>query len=260
MNGSSLRVGLMFAAVLVTPVMLAGCGESVSAGQLVDTEWELLELNGKDVLDDVSVRLELHGEDELSGTGGCNLFAGSWSRDDRSEITFDVGLATLMACDETVMGQEAAFMEALTAARTFDLVDDRLWLINADGREVAEFARLRPASLTRTEWQVVALNDGANQLASVLEEAVPTALFDTDERLSGHAGCNSYMTSFSRDGDSISIEPAALTQMACDQPIMEQEARFMEALEQAATYELGHETLYLRAENGAILVWFRDID
>ena len=41
---------------------------------------------------------------------------------------------------------------------------------------------------------------------------------------------------------------------------MEQETRFMEALEQAATYELGHETLYLRAENGAILVWFRDID
>jgi len=260
MHGSRLRLGLLLAAVLVGSVALAGCGESVSAGQLIDTEWELLELNGRDALDDVSMRLELHGDDELSGTGGCNQFAGSWSRDGRDEIAFDVGPVTLMACDDSVMGQEAAFMEALAAARTFDLADDRLWLFNADGREVAEFARLSPASLTRTEWQVVAFNDGSNQLTGVLEGTTLTALFDTDDRLSGHAGCNTYTTSFSRDGDSISIGPPGVTRMACDQPIMDQEARFLEALEQAASFELGHETLYLRAADGAILVWFRDID
>jgi heat shock protein HslJ len=113
--------------------------------------------------------------------------------------------------------------------------------------------------LLHTDWEVTALNKGQQGIVSVLEGTTLMALFETeDDRLSGQSGCNTFTTSFSRDGNEITIETPAITLMACDQPVMGQEAQFLQALEQAHTYELGHETLYLRAEDGSLLVMFRE--
>jgi heat shock protein HslJ len=39
----------------------------------------------------------------------------------------------MMACDQPIMDQEAAFLEALSATTTFDLERDELELYNAEG-------------------------------------------------------------------------------------------------------------------------------
>jgi heat shock protein HslJ len=54
--------------------------------------------------------------------------------------------------------------------------------------------------------------------------------------------------------------PIAMTLMACDQPIMDQETMYIQALERTATFELGDETLILRSEDGTMQVWFKDAD
>lgn len=246
--------------ILAVTAVLSACGSSVSAENLTGSEWQLEELNGRDVLDDVLVTMMLGEDDELSGTGGCNRFTGIWEVGEGREISLEAGGTSLMACDQAIMDQEAAFLEALALAEAFDTGDDSLRLFNADGREVAEFSVLEQARLTETRWEAVALNNGQNGLVGVLEDAIPFVIFDTDDNVSGNTGCNTFATGYSRDGDSMSIDLPASTMMACDQPIMDQEAQFFRALEQVASYELGHESLYLRAEDGSTLIWFRDAD
>jgi heat shock protein HslJ len=246
--------------LLLASVLLAACGTVGAAGNLLDTEWELEELNGRDALDDVSVTMRLSDDDELSGSGGCNRYFGTWDTGDGDEITLNASGSTMMACEQPVMDQEQAFFEALAATTTYRLDDDELELFNADGREVAEFELLEPATLTGTEWQVTAFNNGQQAIVSALDGTTLTASFDTEDNLSGNAGCNTYNAGFSRDDGEITIEQAATTLMACDPPVMEQETQFLQALTQAKTYELGHETLYLRAADGALLVSFREVD
>jgi heat shock protein HslJ len=256
-----MKSGICLGGILAIAMLLPGCGSDASADSLTNTEWELDELNGSDVLDNVSVTMKLGEDDDLSGSGGCNRYIGTWQTDDGTEITINASGTTMIACDEPIASQEQAFLSALAAAVTFDLGDDELELYNAEGKEVAEFDKLKPASLTRTDWEVTAINNGQQGVVSPLENTTLTALFELeDDRLSGQTGCNTYSTSFSRDGDEITIEPPALSLMSCDQPLMDQESQFMQALEQARTIELGHETLYLRAEDGALLVMFRDAD
>lgn len=254
-----MKTGMWLVGILAMATLLASCGSGASADALLNSEWELDELNGRDVLDDVSVTMNLKDDEELSGSGGCNRYTGTWQTDENYEITIEATGATMMACEEPILSQEQAFLEALAAAVTFDLERDELELYDAEGKEVAEFERLEPASLTRTQWEATAITNGQQGVVNVLDGTTLTALFEIeDDRLSGNTGCNTYTTTFSRDGDEITIEPAALTLMACDEPIMDQESQFMQALEQAATFELGHETLYLRGEDGALLVMFRD--
>lgn len=259
MRQSTMESGIWMIGIVAAVTLLAGCGAEASADALTNSEWELDELNGRDVLDDVSVTMFLGADGELSGSGGCNRYVGTWETEDNYQITLEASGTTMMACDEPIAGQEQAFLDALAAAVRFDLERDKLELYDSEGRAVAEFDRLRPASLTRTRWEATAITDGQQGVVPLLEGTTITALFEgADDRLSGSAGCNTYMTSFSHDGDEISIETPATTRMACDQPIMDQEVQFLQALEQASTLELGHETLYLRAEDGALLVVFRD--
>jgi heat shock protein HslJ len=160
------------------------------------------------------------------------------------------------------MDQELAFLEALTSVVRFELEDDDLEFYNAEGKEVAEFERIKPVNLMRTPWVVVAINNGENSAVPILPDTTLTALFESeDDRLSGQSGCNTFTTSYSRDGEEMTIEtPIAMTLMACDQPIMDQETMYIQALERTATFELGDETLILRSEDGTMQVWFKDAD
>jgi heat shock protein HslJ len=248
--------------LLIVSGLLAACGEEASADQLTGTKWELEELNGRDALDDVLVTMQLDKDDDLHGTAGCNQYIGSWDTGDDNEVTLEPSGMTMMACDQPVMDQEMAFLEALTSVVRFELEDDDLEFYNAEGKEVAEFERIKPANLMRTPWIVVAINNGENSAVPVLADTTLTALFESeDDRLSGQSGCNTFTTSYSRDGEEMTIEtPIAMTLMACDQPIMDQETMYIQALERTATFELGDETLILRSEDGTMQVWFKDAD
>ncbi|HEX5165583.1 MAG TPA: META domain-containing protein [Thermomicrobiales bacterium] len=257
-----MKSGIWLVGILAASMLLAGCGGEASADSLTGTKWELDELNGRDALDDVLVTMQLDDDDDLSGTSGCNRYIGSWETDDGDKITLEPSGLTMMACDQPVMDQEQAFLEALASAVRFDLGVDELELYNAEGREVAEFDRLKPINLMRTPWVVVAINDGENRAVPVLEGTTLMALFESeDDRLSGQGGCNTFTTTYSRDGEEMTIEtPIAATLMACDQPVMDQETMFFEALGRTATFELGDETLLLRSEDGSMQVWFKDAD
>lgn len=247
----------IWAALAIIPLMvLVACGDEAGSGaeSLSGTEWSLVTVQGMEVLDGTSVTMLFAEDGQLTGSGGCNRYNGTWEAGDDDALTLDAGAMTLMGCDEPIITQEQAFTGALAAAASFRLDDDTLSLRDAEGNELATFAKFEPADLTGTEWTATAYNTGQQAVSSLVDGTTITALFGDDETLTGNAGCNTYNTSYAVDGDTISIEPAATTRMACDQPVMDQETAYLAALGQAATVELGADTLNLRAADGSLLV------
>jgi len=253
------KPAIALAALVALTSVLAACGTTGQAAQLLDTSWELDELNGQDAIRDVLVSMTFGKDDKLTGTGGCNRYSGSWEHSESRKLDLTAGASTRMACEDTIMTQEQAFFQALEATTRYRLDEDELNLYNADGVEIAEFDRMRPTELTRTQWQVVAFNDGQQAVIPVLEDSTLLAVFDADDGISGQGGCNTFTGGYSRVGaNGLEIGELAQTLMACDQPIMDQETQFLQALRQAHTFELGKGTLDLRAEDGSLLVTFHE--
>lgn len=100
-------------------------------------------------------------------------------------------------------------------------------------------------------WRLLRLGDVAS--------TGPTLDFQADGRIAGHAGCNRYSASMSRDADGgLHIGPVAATKMACvDDGRMQAEAAFLAMLADVAGYRHSRSgELLLLDESGAVLAQF----
>lgn len=85
-------------------------------------------------------------------------------------------------------------------------------------------------ALTDTAWAVTAIKG-----SPTAADQHPTMTF-TAERYGGNTGCNSFSGEFTQNGSSLTLRPAAVTEMAClDGRIMTQEAQFLAALGEVAS-------------------------
>lgn len=249
--------GIWVIIALAGMVTLTACSfGSDDADDLPDSQWVLESLGGANALDDVLVTMELAEDGNLFGSGGCNRYTGTWESGSDNALTLRLGGMTLIGCPDDINNQEQAFLEALAATDTFRLEDNTLTLRDASGDTVATLTELEPAALVDTAWQLTYVNNGEGALVGIVEGTSITATFQEDGALNGSAGCNTYMTSYEVDGDAISIEPAASTRMACEEEVMDQEFAYLTALEQAASHELGVDTLTIRAADGAALAYY----
>ena len=105
--------------------------------------------------------------------------------------------------------------------------------------------------LGESSWRLASYKDGTGGLVSVLEGTTLTAAFGAEGDLSGSAGCNTFFTTYSIDGDKLTVSPAAISRQVCTEPegITEQESAYLAALQSAATFELNDDQLVVR--NGA---------
>jgi heat shock protein HslJ len=110
-------------------------------------------------------------------------------------------------------------------------------------------------SLADTSWIVVSYDGGAQGVLSALDGTTLTAAF-AGGRVSGLAGCNNDVGTFSTTQSGISIGPIAATRRFCAAPpgAMEQEADYLAALARAATYELEGDALELSAADTSVAV------
>jgi len=108
----------------------------VSAADLDGTRWTLLELNeGQPAPADAGVTLSF-GDDQFSGSGGCNNYTGSFSLGDPNPFVMTMGpiAATQKSCPEPTHGQETAYLTALGKVTQWSYVYGRLALYDADGQ------------------------------------------------------------------------------------------------------------------------------
>lgn len=192
----------------------------------------------------------------VSGSGGCNNYSAAYTLDGDS-LTIMPGPMTMMACPEPQMTIEQQLMAALGATAAYEIAGGELHLLNADGQVVATFIVLEPTSLTGVTWVATMVNNGREAVVSVLAETTITAVFDTEGRVGGSAGCNRYFAGYTVEGASIAIEPPASTRKMCAEEVMQQEQAYLAALPTAATFAIQGDELELRTADGALVASYR---
>jgi heat shock protein HslJ/membrane-bound inhibitor of C-type lysozyme len=88
--------------------------------------------------------------------------------------------------------------------------------------------------LTGATWQVTALGG-----ATLIEPERLSLNFLDAGRVAGSSGCNRIIGGFTLTGEGLQFGPMASTMMACPDPLMEQERRMLDALEQVAAFDVG---------------------
>ena len=74
--------------------------------------------------------------------------------------------------------------------------------------------------------------------------------------MSGVSGCNRYNTSYEATGNEISFGPIAGTKMACPEPEMSVEARYLELLATVATFEVDGRSMSMSDGDGTPILQF----
>jgi putative lipoprotein len=91
-----------------------------------------------------------------------------------------------------------------------------------------------PNELEDTRWVAESITGEPSA-----EGVTSTVAFAADGKVSGNAGCNDYFGSYALEGDSIGFGHMGATQKMCvHEEFMEQEARFLEALNRAERYSV----------------------
>jgi putative lipoprotein len=83
-----------------------------------------------------------------------------------------------------------------------------------------------------------------------------TLRFDSDQRASGSTGCNLYTAPMSASDTSIQLGLIATTRRACPPAIMDQETRFLAALQAARGYRQEGDRLQLLDQPGRTILRF----
>lgn len=101
-------------------------------------------------------------------------------------------------------------------------------------KDSAQAVPAQPASfsLSNTEWLLEDLN--AN---GVVDQVRATLSFPEAGKVAGNGSCNRFFGTSEIHGDAIKLGALGSTRMACPDPVMNQEARYMEALQGAERFE-----------------------
>ena len=86
-----------------------------------------------------------------------------------------------------------------------------------------------------------------------------TISFEDATRVTGNGGCNRFFGTAKLSGETLEVGPLGTTRMACPETIMNQEKRFLKALESVRRYRVDDATdmLYLSNEQGKPILRFR---
>lgn len=257
MHARILISGLALAAIVV-----AGCSSGGgSGGTLDDTSWTLQSYASDGATVDVPAAVFVDANFDgatatLSGSAGCNRYTTSYTVDG-NVVTFGAIAGTQMACLGPASEVEAAYLANLAASKTFTATDAALTIYDSSGAAILTYAAAEPTSLVGTTWHATGINNGNQGVESVAAGSDPTAIYAEDGTISGNSGCNEYNGPAVVDGQSITIGPLASTRRACvDEAVSVQETNFLNALQNATTFDslAGH--LELRDDSGALQVSF----
>jgi heat shock protein HslJ len=108
-----------------------------------------------------------------------------------------------------------------------------------------------PASLLLgPEWVVESIDGDA-----LIGTSRPTIVFNEEGQVAGSASCNRYLASYELTGEGLSIAGGGSTMMACEPALMEQERRFLHALDAIRRFEIAPDgALILVADDAPKLI------
>lgn len=130
---------------------------------------------------------------------------------------------------------------------SFPEIDFSGWADAPSGQITPEI----PAStLLNREWVLESFGPiGAE--SALLPDTDIDIRFGEDNQVTGSAGCNRYFGGYEVKGKELSIPgPLGTTRMACPDPIMDQEGKYLQALQKVAQFEIDQKRLKLFYDDG----------
>jgi len=110
-----------------------------------------------------------------------------------------------------------------------------------------------PINLAGTRWVATAMFLGGAPVAFV-PNAEPTADFTDDGRsFGGSTGCNSFFGDYTAGGGTIAFGGLGQTEMACEEPLMRQEANVIQVFQDASLYTIENGILTIGQLGGSAL-------
>ncbi len=107
-------------------------------------------------------------------------------------------------------------------------------VVQLDGRELSGCGGEPVSLLNGNEWVVEDI-DGKG----IIDNSRVSLNFGDDGRLYGRASCNTYSATFTLTGEGLTVANAVTTEKACAPSLMQQEGRFLEALQSVQRFEIG---------------------
>jgi heat shock protein HslJ len=233
---------------------------------LVSSEWILVEIDGRPALEEAVVTLSFPNPGELSGNGGCNNYFSDFSLTGEvisiPESGFQTTSQETMGCGvpESVMEQETAYFSALKEAALIRTLGERLALLDSSGQTRLVFERREPVvidpALSGAAWELVSLHG-----MPLLPDTYISLEF-VGQSGGGSAGCNSYGGALVEANEGrLSFSEIMSTAMLCQREdgtdVMQQEADYLGALKNSASYQIQEGQLQLFDASGNPILLYR---
>jgi heat shock protein HslJ len=99
---------------------------------LTDAAWTLVRFGSTTVPSGTGMTASFAPDGTISGSGGCNTFAGTYATDG-AVLSIEIATTTSVPCDQSVLGNEAVYLDALRSALGWKLPENHLWITTQDG-------------------------------------------------------------------------------------------------------------------------------
>jgi heat shock protein HslJ len=255
-------------ACLIAALAVAGCSSSAGSDAqgggedvalLGSAGWQATEIGGHAALTGAEAPdvTAIFAAGKLSGSGGVNRYTATYEASADGAMTVSTPAATMMAGPPAAMQQEQSYFAALEKVGKFSVSADALTLMDDQGSVLLRYQAQQPTALQGTTWEALAYNNGKQALVSLAASSSITAEFAEDGSLTGDASVNRYTTTYATSGETMTIDAAiATTKKAGPEELMRQEAAYLAALPQTATYSIEGRDLWLRDVDGAALAHY----
>ncbi len=238
----------------------------LSAADLAGTGWTLVELNtDQPALADTEVTINF-GNGQISGSGGCNNYTGSFSLGDVSPLFMTTGpvAATQQSCPDPMASQETAYFTALERISHWGYVFGRLALYyKDDGGETGRLLFAPQATpdagalelmppptedltmLRANPWQWVSFTSPVEAF-DIEDPSSYRLTFNTDATLAITADCNDVVGFYQGEsGDALTVIVGPVILADCGSG--SRSDQFVKLLGSAASY-------FFRDGNGLLLM------
>jgi heat shock protein HslJ len=247
---------------------------TVSSEPTIIGSWDLVTYNNGNnglgsVLSESSISAVFTPSGQINGFSGCNQYSGSYTLNNQN-IGISKVTGSKSGCDPNLSGQETQYQALLSRANSYEVNGNQLTIFNALGDKILIFNRgtasvtsaptVTPITTPKTivgTWELKSFSDGIGGTIPVLANAPVTAMFAKTGNLSGSAGCNQYITSYTVTGLSITVSPISTTRMACAPDVMAQETAYTSLLEKAGKFNLYGDSMTLSDSSGTTLLNFK---
>ncbi len=109
-----------------------------SGAELTDISWRPIMVGDETIPEDSGMYIRFEVDGSIKGHGGCNAFFGSLEKTDSGIGVGPLG-GTRMACPQSIMDRETAFMEAVGKMTDFQSGGGSMSLLGKDDSVLATF-------------------------------------------------------------------------------------------------------------------------